>query len=58
MKEFKNEYGLIPKKISDKTIGKVKVFKNEIENKGNCIMVIIDDTIIYINLDKKAFNID
>ena len=54
MVEYKNEFILIPKKISDKTIGEVRC----ISHYDDKIMVIVNDTIIDINLDKKAFNID
>ena len=64
---YKNEFILIPKEISDKSIGKVEVIEwSDEANKKQYgidriekrIDVFVNDIIIHINLTKNTFNID
>ena len=64
---YKNEFILIPKEISDKSIGKVEVIEwsdeankkqHGIDRIEKRIDVFVNDIIIHINLTKNTFNID
>ena len=56
MIEYKNKFGLIPKKITDKTIGKIKILESN--DKILDIFIESKELILMIDLKKKSFNID